>query len=51
MIVGLVEKLSAMFSDEKLEERARRASITGFDEFMSAVPDDEPEDYDRLMPN
>ncbi len=49
MVIALVEKLSAMFPDEKLEERARHASETGFDEFMSDVPDIEPDDYDRLL--
>ena len=48
MVVALVEKLSAMFPDEALEERARRGTQAGFDEFMQGVPDVEPEDYDRL---
>jgi hypothetical protein len=50
MVVALIEKLAVMFPDEKLEERARRGSDAGFDEFMSGVPDVEPEDYDRLPP-
>jgi hypothetical protein len=49
-VVALVEKISTMFPDASLEERARRASPAGFDEFMEGVPDVEPEDYDRLPP-
>ena len=48
MVVALGEKLSAMFSDEALEERAKRGTQEGFEEFMKGVPDVEPEDYDRL---
>ena len=48
MVVALVEKLAAMFPDEALEERARRGTRSGFDEFMQGVPDVEPEDYDKL---
>jgi hypothetical protein len=48
MVVALVEKLSVMFPDEKLEKRASRGSKAGFDELMGGVPDVEPEDYDRL---
>ena len=50
MVVALVEKLSALFPDEKLEERAQRGSEAAFNEFMDGVPDVEPEDYDRLPP-
>ena len=48
MVVALVEKLATMFPDEALEERARRGTRSGFDEFMQGVPDVEPEDYDKL---
>jgi hypothetical protein len=48
LVVALVEKLSTMFPDPALEERASRASQAGFDEFMEGVPDVEPEPYDRL---
>ncbi len=50
LLVALVEKLASMFPDEQLEERARRGSEAGFDEFMSGVPDVEPEEFDRLPP-
>ena len=48
MVVALVEKLSAMFPDEALEQRAQRGTRAGFEEFMQGVPDVEPEDYDKL---
>ena len=50
MVVALVEKLAALFPDEVLEERARRGTQAGFDEFMRGVPDVAPEDYDKLPP-
>ena len=50
LLVALIEKLAAMFPDEHLEERARRGTEAGFDEFMGGVPDVEPEQYDRLPP-
>ena len=48
MVVALVEKLSAMFPDEALEQRAQRGTRAGFEEFMQGVPDVEPEDHDKL---
>ncbi len=50
VVVALIEKLAAMFPDEKLEAHAHRGSDAGFDEFMNGVPDVEPESYDRLPP-
>ena len=51
LIMALVEKLSTMFPDPALEERARHGSWNGFDEFMKGVPDVEPEEHDRLPPD
>jgi hypothetical protein len=48
MVVALVEKLAAVFPDETMEERARRDTRRGFDEFMQGVPDVEPPDFDQL---
>jgi hypothetical protein len=47
LLVALVEKLSTMFPDEALEERARHGSWNGFEEFLQGVPDVEPEDHDK----
>lgn len=51
MVVALVEKLSAVFPDTALEERARRGSRNGFDKFMNGIPDVEPEEFDKLPKN
>ncbi len=48
MVVALVEKLAAAFPDEALEERAKRGTRQGFDEFLQGVPDVEPPDFDQL---
>ena len=48
MTLALVEKLSAAVPDKYLEERARRGNRKAFDEFMSAVPDAPPDDYDTF---
>jgi hypothetical protein len=48
LVVALVEKLATLFPDRDLEERARRGSWKGFEEFMKGVPDVEPDEYDRL---
>ncbi len=45
-----MEKLSTMFPGPLLEERAKRGTWEGFDEFMKSVPDVAPEDFDRLRP-
>ena len=50
LVVALVEKLSTMFPDSMLQERAGQGSWDGFDEFMKGVPDVEPEEHDRLPP-
>jgi hypothetical protein len=48
MVVALVEKLAVMFPDDALEERAKRGTPQGFQEFMQGVPVVEPPDFDRL---
>ena len=48
MVVALVEKLSAAFPDLELEERAKRGSWAGFENFMNRIPDAEPDEFDRL---
>jgi hypothetical protein len=48
MVVALVEKLANLFPDDALEERAKRGTRQGFDEFMQGVPNVEPPDFDQL---
>lgn len=42
------EKLSALMTEEYLNERAERASREMFEEALAQLPDSEPEDQDRL---
>ena len=44
---ALAEKISAIDTEEYLQERAKRGSRSKFLEAMSKVPDVEPEEYDR----
>ncbi len=46
--VALAEKLSALMTEEYLEERAKRGSRKKFQRAIAKVPKVEPEDYDRL---
>ena len=48
IVVALAERLATMFPDDALEERARRGTRQGFDEFIAGAPDVEPPDFDRL---
>ena len=42
------EKMSALLTEEYIEERAKRASLKKFRKVLKKVPDSEPEDYDRI---
>lgn len=42
------EKMSALLSEEYIEERARRASLRKFQHVLKKVPDTEPEDFDGM---
>jgi len=42
------EKMSALLTEEYIEERARRASVRKFQRVLKNVPDTEPEDFDRM---
>jgi hypothetical protein len=44
----LAEKLSALMTEEYLEERAKKGSREAFDKILSKAPDVEPEKYDQL---
>jgi hypothetical protein len=45
---ALAEKLSALATEELLEERARRGSRKKFDRVLAKIRDIEPEDKDRF---
>ena len=46
--LALAEKLSALMTEEYLEERAKRGNRKKFQRAMAKVPKVEPEEYDRL---
>jgi len=46
--LALTEKMSALLTEEYLEERARRGSRKKFERAMAKVPKVAPEEYDRL---
>lgn len=46
--LALAEKLSALMTEEYLEERAKRGNRLKFEQAMAKVARNEPEEYDRL---
>jgi predicted transcriptional regulator len=46
--LALAEKLSALMTEEYLEERAKRGSRKKFERAMAKVPKAKPEEYDRV---
>jgi hypothetical protein len=46
--LALAEKMSALMTEEYLEERAKRGDRREFERVLAKVPDVEPEDYDKL---
>ncbi len=46
--LALAEKLSALMTEDYLEQRAKRGSQKKFQRAMSKVPKVEPEEHDRL---
>lgn len=45
---AIAEKLSALMTEEYLEERAKRAERSRYLAALAQVPDVEPEEYDRI---
>jgi hypothetical protein len=45
---AVAEKMSALMTEEYLQERAHRASRARYEAALAEVPDVEPEEYDRL---
>ena len=46
--LALAEKISALMTEEYLQERARRGSRAKFKRAMAKVADAEPDEQDRL---
>ncbi|MCP4757750.1 MAG: toxin-antitoxin system HicB family antitoxin [Proteobacteria bacterium] len=45
---AVAEKISALMTENYLEERAKRGTREKFEEVMAKVPDVEPAEYDKL---
>ena len=45
---AIAEKISALMTEEYLQERAKRGSRKKFDDIIKRVPDVEPADEDRF---
>jgi hypothetical protein len=45
---AVAEKMSALLTEEYLEERARRGSREQYEAALAEVPDGEPDEWDRL---
>jgi hypothetical protein len=48
--VAVAEKLSALMTEDYLQERARRGSRSRYEAALAQVPDGEPEERDRIEP-
>jgi hypothetical protein len=44
---ALAEKISALMTEEYIEQRAKRAKKEKFKKVLSKVPDVEPDEYDK----
>ena len=42
------EKMTALLTEEYVEDRAKRASLIKFEKVLKKIPNVEPEDYDRI---
>lgn len=47
---AVAEKVSALLTEEYLEERGRRASREKYERALAQVPEVEPEERDRITP-
>jgi len=45
---AVAEKMSALMTEDYLQERARRGSRARYEAALAQVPDVEPDEYDRL---
>ena len=48
--LAVAEKLSALITEDYLQERAKRGSRSRYDAALAQVPDFEPPEYDRIQP-
>lgn len=48
LVVAAAEKMSALLTEDFLENEAKQGQRKDFESFLKKVPDVEPEAYDRL---
>ncbi len=48
LVVAAAEKMSALMTEDFLEQEAKLSNRKDFERFMKKIPDIEPEEYDRL---
>lgn len=48
LVLAAAEKMSAMLTENFLEQEARKGRREDFDKVMKAVPSKEPEEHDRI---
>ena len=48
LVVAAAEKMSALLTQDYLEREAEKGKREDFEKVLKAVPDVEPEEYDRL---
>jgi len=46
--LAVAEKMSALMTEDYLEQRAKRGSRAKYEAVLAKVPDVEPEEYDKL---
>ena len=46
--MGIAEKMAALMTEDYLQARTQRGSRTKYEAALAQVPDDEPEEQDRL---
>lgn len=49
LVTAAAEKMSALLTQDYLETEAKQAKKEDFDKVLHAVPDIEPEDYDKII--
>ncbi|MEL6491368.1 MAG: toxin-antitoxin system HicB family antitoxin [Cyanobacteria bacterium J06621_3] len=48
LVVAAAEKMSALLTEDYLEQEAKKGNRDSFLSFLQKVPDVEPEEYDKL---
>lgn len=49
VVLAIIEKLSSFLTADYLEQRAKRAKLDRFEALLSKIPDEEPEEDDKVL--